>query len=364
MARTKEDLRRVVDFGHVVYRQNPHWVPPDAARQVVLLSGEAANGEHTRVQTYWVEDHRGDVMAAVTAAVDDAFNRYWRKRIGHLFFFEALRDKDGPVRSLLDAACDWLREQGCDSARLSFHYGWQLPLTIDAYDEVPTFLHTYNPSYYHRSIKNAGFVTERGFVEYRIRFTPELSGDYQRMVARAVQSGVGLRSWDPEGLREEAARFHAIYNETYGKHWGAPQFTLPEIEELVEELKDFSLAELSQFAELEGQPVGAVLAFPELNRAFHAMRGKDIGENFDEFQRHVRDIDHGILLSISVKEGGRGRGIALAMAARTYLAMMERGYRSTSYTIVIDDNWPSRRTAERLGGTVARNYATYRRELD
>jgi hypothetical protein len=43
--------------------------------------------------------------------------------------------------------------------------------------------------------------------------------------------------------------------------------------------------------------------------------------------------------------------------------MIERGYRSASYTVVLDDNRPSRRTAEKLGGRVTRNYVTYRRDL-
>jgi hypothetical protein len=51
------------------------------------------------------------------------------------------------------------------------------------------------------------------------------------------------------------------------------------------------------------------------------------------------------------------------MAARSYLNMSARGYRSASYTVVLDDNWPSRRTAEKLGARVTRNFNIYRREL-
>jgi hypothetical protein len=51
------------------------------------------------------------------------------------------------------------------------------------------------------------------------------------------------------------------------------------------------------------------------------------------------------------------------MAARVFLAMIARGYRSASYTTVLDANWPSRRTAEKLGGRIRRNFVVYRREL-
>ena len=46
-----------------------------------------------------------------------------------------------------------------------------------------------------------------------------------------------------------------------------------------------------------------------------------------------------------------------------FLATMARGYRSASYTTVLDANRPSRRTAEKLGGRIRRNFVVYRREL-
>ena len=70
-----------------------------------------------------------------------------------------------------------------------------------------------------------------------------------------------------------------------------------------------------------------------------------------------------MLLTIGVCKSFRGRGINLAMAANSYLGMIEQGYQDASYTIVLDDNWASRRTAEKLGGRVARNFAVYRRDL-
>jgi ribosomal protein S18 acetylase RimI-like enzyme len=128
-------------------------------------------------------------------------------------------------------------------------------------------------------------------------------------------------------------------------------------------LKDFLIADFTLFAEAEGTTVGFVYSLPDLNQVFHRMKGKVIEDNFDEFQQLLQTIDHGALLIIGVKTGQRGRGVNLALAARSYLAMIERGYKSASYTVVMDDNWPSRRTAEKLGARVTRNFNIYRKEL-
>jgi hypothetical protein len=132
---------------------------------------------------------------------------------------------------------------------------------------------------------------------------------------------------------------------------------------LTVELKDFLVADFTVFAEADGQTVGAVYSLPDLNQAFHRMRGKAVEEHFPEFRRHLQDVEHGVLLVIGVKDGHRGRGVNLALAARSYLAMIERGYKTGSYTVVLDDNWPSRRTAEKLGARVTRNFIVYRKEL-
>ena len=59
----------------------------------------------------------------------------------------------------------------------------------------------------------------------------------------------------------------------------------------------------------------------------------------------------------------RGRGANVALGAGCFLAFMEHGYKSASYTVVLDDNWPSRRTAEKLGCRVDKSFAVYRRDL-
>ena len=43
--------------------------------------------------------------------------------------------------------------------------------------------------------------------------------------------------------------------------------------------------------------------------------------------------------------------------------LLGRGQTWVSYTLVLDDNWPSRRTGEKLGCEVCGNYMVYRRNF-
>src|SRR5574341_1508880 len=143
-----EDLERYLNFAADVYRGNPFWIAPDRHHMLDLLSGKSPHASHSHIQPFLVEQD-GRLLATVTAVLDDSFNHYWNELAGHLFFFEAQSDADNASRELLRVACDWLSGRKCRFARLSFLYGWQLPLTTDAYDAAPTLFHTYNPPAYH-----------------------------------------------------------------------------------------------------------------------------------------------------------------------------------------------------------------------
>lgn len=359
---TPGEFERYVDFGNEVYRNNQYWVPPDKHHLTQLLAGQAGFGPRSQIQAFWVEE--GDeVKATVTAFTDEAYDRHWNERVGHLLFFEALPDEDLAVDSL-NGACDWLRTRGCEAARLSFLPGLQLPLTIDAYGVVPTIFHTFNPSYYHSYIKNSRFTTEVGVVQYQIQFTPELTERYKAIVKEATDNGVSVRTWDFDRLEDETEIFDALCNETFSAHFGFMPLPIAVMRGFTAGLKEFLVADIMSFAEVDGKAVGFVYSVPDLNQALHPMKGKVLEENFDELQKRLEAIDHGVLLIIGVKRDYRGRGINLALAAKSYLGMIDRGYKTGSYTVVIDTNWPSRRTAEKLGGRVTRNFNVYRKELN
>jgi hypothetical protein len=110
-------------------------------------------------------------------------------------------------------------------------------------------------------------------------------------------------------------------------------------------------------AAIEGEVVGAVFSVPDLSGTLAQVRR---GHRLDPSRGGGT---RGALINIGVLEGARGRGIALAMAARSFLTMARQGMRYAGYTLVLDDNWPSRHTAESLGGRVTANFVNYARAL-
>ena len=117
------------------------------------------------------------------------------------------------------------------------------------------------------------------------------------------------------------------------------------------------VADLSVIATINGNPVGAVFSVPDLSGLLaQVRRGVKLNPERGGGTR-------GALINIGVLESARARGIAQAMAARSFLGMAQHQMRYAGYTLVLDDNWASRRTAESLGARVTGNFVTYRRDL-
>ena len=311
-----------------VYRDRPWYVAAQRDWIETQLTGETPVSAYAEVQAF-LATLDGKPVARVLAMHD------YDTREGHLCHFDALPGSMEAVRELMDEACQWLDMRGARLARLAFRPGWDTPLTIDAYDARPTLSHRCNPAYYHALLANCRFTASRRMVEYQATFTPDLLERY-----RSAASGAKLRPFNFNRAARETHLFRSMINECFADHWGAPIHSVEEIEGWTTGLADLLFPNAILFAEVDNEPAGYVFSMPDLN---------------------TNPVTRGCLFDIGVLPEFRKRGIARALASASFLAMHEAGYREASYTLVLDDNWASRRTAESLGCEVARNFLCYER---
>lgn len=293
----------------------------------------------------------GELVARVLAVVDRRYQIHWGERLGHLVLFEAMADSRDATRRLMDEACAWLVERGCDGARAGMGM-LELPFAIDDYDRLPPLGVRQNPDYFHRLLKNAGFETEQGWVDYRIEVRSELVERWRGHLEASVRAGVRLVPLREIPTERRMLDFTDTHNDTFRAHWGFSPFTVEDLSLLVDLQAPIGALDVSLLAYREDRPVGMVWVVPESADFARYLRG-----------RRPRPEERLNFLGIGVREEARGTGVNLAMAAYSYLELVRRGARHLSYTLVLDDNWPSRRTAEKLGAEVCANYLTYRRPL-
>ena len=346
----KAALTEFIGLYDRVYASRSAYWKPAARFEMAVLCGQTAFNEDRTVRPF-VARERGQVVARVLAVMDARYNRHWHERLGHLCWFEALPGTRQAVKLLIADACEWLQGQGADAARAG-HGMLEFPFVIDAYETLPPNVLRLNPPYYHSLLKDAGCESEKGFVDYKIEVRPELLARWVSMLEAARRAGYAITPLREVPEHRRVRDFVETFNATFKSHWGWTPYSETEIAGLLKALTAAGVLDTSVLAYRGDQPVGMLLLVPEHN-----------AEAALQFGRIVRENERLNVLAIGVCESDRGRGVNLAMASYGYLELVRRGAKYVSYTLVLDDNWPSRRTAEKLGATVCANYVAYRRRI-
>jgi hypothetical protein len=350
-ASSDADLLEFCTFADVVNAERAaHW-PAIPDMQLPLLKGEGPSSAGRTTLPLIARDG-GAIVARAAAVVDQRYIEHWNEQLGHVVMFEALPGTSAAVRELMDEACGWLRDHGVGAARTGFGPSFDLPYVIDEYDLLLPISTRQNPPYYHSLLKEARFETEQGWVDYKIEVTPELVTRWEHMVAGAEAAGFRIVAMSEVDEDRRIADFTTVWEEAFAQHWGVSPSSEAEWAELFDFVGPMGMYDLSILAYRDDEPVGAVMGLPDLSMMATLAPGRELS-----------GAERLNMLGIGVRSPARRRGVNLAVAARSYLELVKRGSTHVSYTLVLDDNWPSRRTAEKLGATVCANYLVYRREF-
>lgn len=346
----RDALTELVLFHDEVYRDRGVRWTATVPFQLPLLTGESPFCEDRRLRPFVARDG-GRIVARAVAAIDHRYQRHWNERLGHILMFEALPDTREATRLVMDAACEWLAAERAEVARAGMGM-LEFPFVIDDFETLPPAFVRQNPAYYQALLKDAGFESEKGLVDYRIEVRPELVARWESALEAGRRAGFEIVPLGQVPESRRVAEFTALWNEAFERHWGYTPFSDAEVAEMLQMLAPVGMLETSIIAYRDGEPMGVLWVMPDMS--FLAARAPD---------RPLRDTERVNFLGIGVRAAARGRGLNLAMASHAYLDLVRRGATHLSYTLVLDDNWPSRRTAEKLGATVCANYLAYRRRF-
>ncbi len=353
---SREQLDEFARLPFQVYGARDAWWPPDMQNEIDLLSRRSLLSAYLEVMPFCAR-RAGRVVARVSAVINRRYIEHWNEQLGQLIHFEALEGEDIAVAAMLDQAVESLRQCGMRAVRSGFGAFLDYPYAIDNYYSLPSFLLRGKPPAYQRYFKQAGFVNEKGQVDYTAPLAPEILVRYRRMADAAAMAGVAIQSWREFGFLAAIDAWTDVTNSAFDRHWGWNPVTRAEVRPMLTSLWETPVADLSMIAAIDGECVGAVFSVPDFSTALaRVRRGARL-----EPQRGGGT--RGALINIGVVARARGRGVALAMAARSFLAMAQRKMRFAGYTLVLDDNWASRRTALSLGAHVTGNFVTYRCDL-
>ena len=361
------DRRRFQRFPWALYAGDRNWVPPILSQERLLLGWGRhpffANAEMITL----LAERSGKVAGRVAVFVNNVHNRKYEEKRGFFGFFECV-DDIAVARRLFDAGRAWLTERGMTEWRgpVNPSLNYSCGLLIDGFDSPPTFLMTYNASYYGGLIEACGFAKSQDLYAYEmdVALLARLVDRYKPAVMSSLEGDdISIRQMDPSRLDEEIKTYLEIYNRALDGTWGFTPLQEGEVKQIAADLRHIIAPEFAAFAMSGGNAVGAVLALLDYNQIIHRLNGRLLPFGIFRLMRGRRRIDVARAMAVTMLPAFQQSGLSVVLLDRLVDTARPWCLKRWEFSWVLESNESSRGTLERTGTKRTKTYRIYDRTL-
>jgi GNAT superfamily N-acetyltransferase len=218
---------------------------------------------------------------------------------------------------LLETGEKWLKEQGMQFIRGQWNLVSQdIGFIYEGFDLPPTVLSSYNPPYYNQQMVQYGMKKARDVLVYNADVSkgyklPDRFFPFTDKIARRY--GVKVRTINMKRLVEDARIIVRLTNESLKDHWGYYPVEETEAENIAADLKMIIHPEVVFIAEVEGKPIGYMLAIPDLNDILKHMKGRLFPMGIFKLLRGKKKINRYRIWAMGILPEYQKRGVSVLM---------------------------------------------------
>lgn len=367
--RTRRELRRFVRVPFRLHRDHPQWVPPLILDRMQFLDRKKnPYFEHAEVE-YFIAERDGEPVGRVTAQVDRRWDEFQGGSDGMFGFFESVDDPE-VARALLDAAEEWLREQGRKRILGPMDFGTndELGLLIDGFELRPMILQPWHPPFYRELVEGLGYGKTMDLLMWHLELGELKQGDafhdfIHQAAKQAESDGVAVRNVRKRNLEADFAHLMDVYNEAWGDNWGFVPITDAERRSHARDLKPILDEKWMMVAEKDGEVIGGAVTLPDINQVLAKMGGRLLPFGWLRFLRGRRKIDRVRVFALGVKSAYQHLGVAAALYVRHLENASPEGVPAGETGWILETNGPMNRAMEGMGGRVVKRYRIYEKAL-
>jgi ribosomal protein S18 acetylase RimI-like enzyme len=368
--RDRRDRNAFIKFPWRIYQDDPAWVPPLILERKAFLDRKRHPFYQHGDAELFLARRGGEFVGRIMASDDPNYNALHQANVGCFGLFESIDDVE-VADALFRAAKDWLRSKGRDEIMgpIDYSTNYVCGLLIAGFQYPPTILTSHNPPYYGQLLESCGFSKVIDFYAWWFPDAAEPASRLRRLAAKfAKRNPATIRVGDVKNIEQEARRLREIYNQAWSKNWGFVPFTEAEIDHMTHELKPIVIPEWTLFAEIGDEPVGFILAVPDINVALQKINGRltrfGLPIGLVKLLYYKRKIKKGRLIALGVIEKYRRAGIAEMLVLRVMEdGMINKGV-AGELSMTLENNFMINRFLEAIGATKYKTYRIYRRSLN
>jgi hypothetical protein len=359
--KTRKDFLRLP---YLIYRDDPHWVPP-LEREVRRTLSTRRNPYFATASLRLFVCYLGNAVAARTAIV---ISRQYEHRFGvraaFFGFFESVDDPEA-VHTLFHAVEEYCTQHGVQVVEGPFnpHHYSELGLQVSGFDRPPTFFQPYNPSYYRSLLEGIGFSvsatlhtsrnpTVKEYIQHRYGLPGEME----------VPEGYSLRHADMRRPDVELEVLRTVFNDAFSANWHYVPLNREEYRFASTFLRLITEPELITVIEHHGSPVGILMCVLDINPLLRELNGSVGPIKYLRFINERKKIKNLIVYAVGIRSSHHRTPV--------FKLLFEQMLRTAIQFETLETTWmsPSNRVivkaSERLGMKPDKQFAIYEKSLE
>lgn len=359
-------LKKFIMFPYRFHRNTPNWIPPLKIDQGNIFNPKKNSMlRHCDYQLFLLYEHHR-IIGRIAVYVNSSANLYWKTKIGFFGYYECIENPEA-ASILLETAEKWLGEKGMQTMRGQWNWVSQdIGFVCEGFDLQPIVLSSYNPPYYNDQVVTYGMKKAKDLLVYNC----DLSKGYkipERFLALTDRItrrfGVTVRPIDMKHLVRDARIIVRLTNESLKDNWGYYPVEETEAEQIAADLKLIVHPDVVLFAEVQGEPIGYVIAVPDVNDILKKMNGRLFPFGIFKLLTGIKKINRYRIWAMGILPPYQKRGVSVLMFRRLNDILAPKGsYVEINW--VLEDNDLMNNAVIKLEFDLVKRYRIYEKQID
>lgn len=367
---TPKQLGAFVQLPHKLYHGDKNYVPQlDMERRTHFSRKHNPYFAHADAELFLAYDASGNPVGRISAQID--FEEKTHKTTGHFGVLEA--DTPQTMHLLLTEAEEWLTSKGIKkiTGPYSLSINDEVGLLVDGFTAPPRLMMNYAKPWYKDVLEQAGYTKTKDLYAYNLDVAKGLPPTIDRMSRTAInKEGLVERKINMQNLSQDLHTVIDIFNDAWANNWGFTPMTAAEIAYMVKNLRPIIDPDLARIVELDGRPIAMIVALPDVNEGISDLGGKIFPFGFLKLLARLKGnkLKGARVVLMGVRQeyqsGAFGGSVAISMMRNLYKIGTAKGIQGVELSWILENNTPTIKLLEMMGGTHYKTYRIYEKSLN
>ena len=314
--RTKEDLKKFIQFGIDLYEGNEYFVPPLVYDERDTLNWSKNPAFDHCDATYFLAYRDEEIVGRIGVIINHKANEIWNERNARFGFVDFIDDKE-VVDALFGAAESWARSRGLEKIHgpLGFTDFDHEGMLVEGFDQISTLSTIYNYPYYVEHMERMGYVKDQDWIEFLISIPKEMPERFLR-ASEIVKKRSGLdikHLQSKKDVMPYAKDIFRLLNRAYKELYGFVELTDRQIDYYVDMYIPLLRLEFLTLVirQEDNKLVGVGIGLPSIAKALQKAKGRFMPSGWYHLYKALKGKGNNVLdlLLVAVDPEYQGKGL-------------------------------------------------------